>query len=168
MTKHFNYCQRFLTKYGCHTLEWDFTKPAVFVASFSKAKGKIQKNIVSHKGVGEPWAHSAKGTSLFVYEVSNPVGQNWNRQMCRNQNISPSVLIQMSQSTVCPCHPLSLWPAVVSLVWVPCRLEWEGILLMSSWWSYSPTRPTHSLCSPCMESQQVNHWPSRESPVCSR
>lgn len=130
----------------------------------ARQKGKYKRTLSVTKG----WAHSAKGTSLFVYEVSNPAGQNRNRQMCRNQNISPIVLIQMSQSTVCPCHPRSLWPAVVSLVWVPCRLEWEGILLMSSWWSYSPTRPTHSLCSPCMESQQVNHWPSRESPVCSR
>lgn len=66
------------------------------------------------------------------------------------------------------CHPLPLWPSVISLVWAPCRSEWEGIQLMSSWWSYSPTQPTHSPCSPCMESQRVNHWPSRELPVCSQ
>lgn len=49
--------------------------------SAAKAEGKIQRNTVSHKGVGEPWAHSAKGTSSFVHEVSNPVGQNRIQQM---------------------------------------------------------------------------------------
>lgn len=97
-----NYCQQFLTKYGCHTLKRGYTKPAVFVSSFSKAKGKIQKNTVNHKGVCEPWAHSAKGTSSFVYQVSKPVDQNQNWQMCRNQNISPIVLIQIFQSIVYP------------------------------------------------------------------
>ncbi len=75
--------------------------------SADKAKGKIQSNVVSHKRVGEPWAHAAKGTSSFVHEVSNPVGRNRNRQMCCNQNISPTTLILVSQS-MSSCSPLNI------------------------------------------------------------
>lgn len=75
--------------------------------------------------------------------------------------------MSLSKSLRSPCHPLPLWPYVVGLVWSCCRSEWEEIQLMSSWWSYSQTRLTHSPSSPCMESQLVNHWPSRESPVCT-
>lgn len=161
--------QNFLKKCRFHTLWWDFTKTAVFVSRHSaRQREKYKRTLFSHIGVGEAWAHSAKGTSSFVYEVSNSEGQNWNWQMCHNHNISLMVLVQM------PCLNLQYIPVIQYafdrlFLWSgpPYRLEWAGIQVMSSWWSYSPTRPIHSLFLPCMESQWVNHWPSRESLVRS-
>lgn len=70
-------------------------------------------------------------------------------------------------SCVCVTAPSPSCSHVVCLVWSPCRWGWGEIQLMSSCCSYFPTLPTHCPCLPCMENQLVNHWPSRESPVCS-
>lgn len=89
---------------------------------------------LQHCWVGEPWA-PPMGASPSVHEVTNLSGpkpgiSRWH---------SPTVLIQMSRSM-----SLTLWPIVVGLVWSHCRSEWEETQQTSSWWSYSPTRPTHS------------------------
>lgn len=90
--------------------------------SADKAKGKIQRNFVSHKGVGEPWAHATKRTPSIVHEVSNPVGQN------RIQQMHHKITFLQMFSYKC----LSLCHCTLCVIHFPCDLMlfvWSGFLV---------------------------------------
>lgn len=166
------YCQQFLTKYRFHTLKYYFTKPPVFVSPFSRRgkKGKYRGTLLGTKGwVNHELTLPREHHHLFTRCQTQWVETGFSRCAAKehfSQCSYPNVSLCVTEESLSSTSPLTLC-CLFGLLWPPCRSELEEKQLRSSWWSYSPTLPTRCPSLPCMENQLVNHWPSRESPVCS-